>query len=163
MRRVAQSILALLLSVPATAGVNRWTSQGPYAGEVGVDRVQRVEPLDRIPRLDVGPASSGATIRARAGALADTTLGFTSRYASLGPVAVDPTNSEIVYVGSYGAGVFKSTDGGRSWLSTGGVSTYYGSYIEAIGIDPSAPDVVYAATLDGVWKSEDAGCSWNRR
>lgn len=160
MRRVAQSILALLLSVPATAGVNRWTSQGPYAGEVGAIGFSASNPST----VYLATRSSSVFRSDDAGAswrVADTTLGFTSRYASLGPVAVDPTNSEIVYAGSYGAGVFKTTDGGRSWLSTGGVSTFYGSFIEAIGIDPSAPDVVYAATLDGVWKSEDAGCSWN--
>jgi photosystem II stability/assembly factor-like uncharacterized protein len=80
--------------------------------------------------------------------------------SSIGPVAVDPVHSEIVYGGTSGDGVVKSTDGGHSWLRTGGMSTNYGSYVDAIVIDPKAPDVLYAATLDGVWKSEDGGCSW---
>jgi len=30
-------------------------------------------------------------------------------------LAIDPINSQIIYVGTYGGGVFKSTDGGGSW------------------------------------------------
>jgi len=89
-------------------------------------------------------------------------------------VAVDPTNSSIVYAGmGNGSGVYKSTDGGRNWnpannglivkTSSGDMVSYF---VSALVIDPSSPSTLYAATftgdpeIGGIFKSTDAGETW---
>jgi hypothetical protein len=49
-------------------------------------------------------------------------------------LAIDPSNSSIMYAGTWGAGIYKSTNGGSSWrLSNSGLENYY---INIIAIDP---------------------------
>lgn len=74
-------------------------------------------------------------------------------------VAVDPQSPNIVYAGTWGAGVFRSTDGGSTWRE---VSRGLGNrYINALGIDPDNPSVLYAGTYQGkLYKTIDAGQSW---
>jgi photosystem II stability/assembly factor-like uncharacterized protein len=76
------------------------------------------------------------------------------------PVAIDPTNPQIVYAGSYGSGVYKSLDGGNTWRSASlGLTNLY---VYSLAIDPNHPSTLYAGTYHGkVYKSEDGGNSWN--
>ncbi len=95
----------------------------------------------------------------------------TSGYAGTGRVAsvgFHPTNQNIVYVGSGGGGIWKTTDGGDSWIP---ISDYIGSIgVSAIIVDPVNPETVYIGTGDGdasdnysigVLKSTDGGTTWN--
>ncbi len=92
-------------------------------------------------------------------------VGFCQNFTRSGPVggsmnalAVDPTNSAVVYAGTPGAGVFKSVNSGASWTeANAGLSVLS---INALAIDPSAPLTVYAATPGGVYKSMDGGNNW---
>ena len=64
------------------------------------------------------------------------------------------------------SGVFKSTNGGRSWTAiNAGLTSAYGlsaPSIFALAIDPSAPATLYASTYTGgVFKSTDGGGSWS--
>ncbi|BCS54462.1 hypothetical protein GSVR_27700 [Geobacter sp. SVR] len=71
-------------------------------------------------------------------------------------LAIDPRNSQIVYVGTSG-GLLKSTNGGDSWsTSLSGLTNIY-----SIAIDPTAPDIIYAGTDGGLFKSYDGGTSWS--
>ncbi len=98
-------------------------------------------------------------------------------------VVVDPTNPNTVYVAALGhlfgpneeRGLYKSTDGGKTWAKS--------KYIDAdtgftdLAIDPSNPKVLYAASYSrrrtwwgmngggpncGLWKTTDAGATWTR-
>jgi hypothetical protein len=77
-------------------------------------------------------------------------------------LAIDPTDSQIVYVGSAWEGVWKSTNGGRQWNPAG--SGIVGYKISALVVDPASPQTVYAADRDwsgtGVHVSYDGGDSW---
>ena len=83
----------------------------------------------------------------------------------LGPIAVHPSNPQIIYVGSAGqlgregCGVWKTTNGGISWIPiTDGLPSLA---IAAIAIDPTSPNRVYIALVGtGVFRSEDGGTSW---
>ncbi len=95
---------------------------------------------------------------------------------SIGCVALDPTNPNVVWVGtgennnqrsvSYGDGVYKSEDGGASWKNVGLKAS---EHIGMIAIDPRDPDVVYVAAYGPLWspggdrglyKTTDGGKTW---
>jgi hypothetical protein len=81
-------------------------------------------------------------------------------------VEVDPTNSSVVYVltdiytGSNTGGVFKSADGGATFvLRNVGIEGVYGW---AIAIDPSSPGTLYiAADANGVFRTTNGAASWH--
>lgn len=98
--------------------------------------------------------------------------------ASCGAVAIAPSNPDHIWVGTgepaarqsvgLGYGVFKSTDGGRSWQHLGLEST---EEVAAIVIDPTDPDTVLVAATGhlwgrnaerGVYKTTDGGGTWRR-
>ena len=97
---------------------------------------------------------------------------------SIGTVAVDPGNPLVVWVGTgennsqrsvgYGDGVYKSTDGGRSWNNMGLKNS---NHIGKILIDPRNSAVVYASAIGplwsaggdrGVYKTTDGGKTWSQ-
>jgi photosystem II stability/assembly factor-like uncharacterized protein len=74
-------------------------------------------------------------------------------------VAINPSNPQVVYAGSFGSGVFKSTDGGDSWKPVNQGMTNL--YIYSLAIDPKNPDILYAGTYHSqVYKSQNGGISW---
>jgi photosystem II stability/assembly factor-like uncharacterized protein len=98
--------------------------------------------------------------------------------ASIGAIAVAPSDPETIYVGtgesdirsdlSSGNGVYKSNDGGSTWTYIGLEDT---RQISRIVIDPQNPKVVYVGALGhafmpneqrGVYKSVDGGTNWTR-
>jgi len=95
--------------------------------------------------------------RAEAGVNAWTTNGPHSE--TINALAIDPQTPAILYAGGTDA-VFKSTDGGGSWHSTG-LTKPGVVFISALAIDPQAPATLYAGTYSsGVFKSTDAGVTW---
>lgn len=98
--------------------------------------------------------------------------------ASVGAVAVAPSDPNVVYAGMgesairgnffTGDGIYKSTDGGKTWKQTGLENTHV---ISKIVVDPQNPDRVYAAALGhvfadnperGVYRSDDGGKTWKK-
>ncbi len=101
----------------------------------------------------------------------------------IGMIAVDPRDSDVVYVAAQGPlwkaggdrGVYKTTDGGANWERVLHVSEETG--INEVHLDPRDPDVLYAAAyqrrrhvwtlIDGgpesaIYKSTDAGATWRK-
>ena len=71
-------------------------------------------------------------------------------------LAIDPRDPKTVYAGS--DGLFKSSDGGKTWHAAGLGNE---RLIESITIDPTRPDTLYAVSLEGdVFKSTDAAATW---
>ncbi len=98
--------------------------------------------------------------------------------ASIGAIAVAPSDPSVIYVGSgeadirasfsTGNGMYKSTDAGKSWTHIGLEDTFQ---IGSVLVDPKNADVVYVAALGhgyaanperGVFKSTDGGRSWKK-
>ena len=96
--------------------------------------------------------------------------------ASIGAVAVAPSNANVLYAGSgesdirsalsSGDGVYKSTDAGQTWKNIGLRDS---RQISRIVVDPKNPDIVYVGALGhaygpnaerGVFKSTDGGTTW---
>ena len=97
--------------------------------------------------------------------------------ASVGDIAIHPRDPNIVYVGtgeannrqtsSFGDGVYKTTDGGKTFTNIGLKET---QSIARIVIDPKNPETVYVAAIGplfgpnadrGVYKTTDGGKTWN--
>lgn len=97
---------------------------------------------------------------------------------SIGALAIDPANPHTVWVGtgegnfqrsvSYGDGVYKSLDGGKTWENVGLKTS---EHIGRILIDPRNSDVVYVAAHGPLWspggerglyKTSDGGKTWTR-
>lgn len=79
--------------------------------------------------------------------------------ADIRRIAVDPTDSKIIYAASEKR-IYKSPDDGRSWAQVFGLWGL-GNKIQFIYLDPSRPGTVYAAAENGVWISTDSGKKWN--
>jgi len=97
---------------------------------------------------------------------------------SIGCIAIDPNNTNVVWVGSgennnqrsvsYGDGVYKSEDGGKSWKNVGLKNS---EHISRIAIDPTNSDIVYVAAYGplwssggdrGIYKTTDGGKTWKQ-
>jgi photosystem II stability/assembly factor-like uncharacterized protein len=74
-------------------------------------------------------------------------------------LAVDSAGT--VYAGVPSSGVFKSTDGAATWLpARGGLGVR--PIVHALMVDPITPARIYAATFDGMFRTETGGISWVR-
>ena len=101
----------------------------------------------------------------------------------IGRIVIDPKDSNIVYVAAQGPlwgpggdrGLYKTTDGGKTWKQILKISENTG--VTDVVIDPQNPETIYAASyqrrrhmftlIDGgpesaIYKSTDAGATWNR-
>ncbi|MBK6729915.1 MAG: T9SS type A sorting domain-containing protein [Bacteroidetes bacterium] len=101
---------------------------------------------------------------------------------SIADIAIDPINTNIIYIatgdgygyeatwqtdndfwgGLYSAGVMKSTDGGFTWEPTG--LSYLQEEMEIVQrliIYPDDPDILLAATRNGLFRTSDGGTTWN--
>ncbi len=75
-------------------------------------------------------------------------------------LAVDPTDPAILYVGTDGGGLFKTSNGGASWSEIGDLSSFS---ISAIAVDPADPTDLFIGTVgtaDGVLRSQNGGLTW---
>jgi hypothetical protein len=74
------------------------------------------------------------------------------------PVIIDPTNPQILYVGSEGGGVFKNRDAGghRSYWSPVNAGLHE-LWVFGLVMDPSHPAILYACGPNGVYKTLTGG------
>ena len=102
-----------------------------------------------------------------------------------GAIAIDPTNSDILYVGTSNrngsqfsgdatqppAGLFKSVDGGASWIRLGSgypLSTpsnadiLFDQVINVVIVDPADSQIIYLASNSGLFVSIDGGLNWTQ-
>lgn len=120
----------------------------------------------------------------------DTPLSYSWKYIDTGypvlgvnAVAVNPWDSNVLYIGTgevygyqssivglyirttrgtYGIGLLKSTDYGVTWTKSIDWSYSQQRGVLAIEINPKNPDIIYAGTTEGTYKSTDAGQTWTQ-
>ena len=69
------------------------------------------------------------------------------------------SNPQIIYAGSDGGGIQKSTNGGASWVFFNNGLT--DKHVVDIDVHPTNPDIVYAVTGSGIFKSSNGGMGWS--
>jgi photosystem II stability/assembly factor-like uncharacterized protein len=74
--------------------------------------------------------------------------------------ATDKKDPNVIYAGMKNSGVYKTVDGGISWLSAH--DGLVNMQVESLLIDSESPLILYAGTLDGIFKTEDGGENWSR-
>src|SRR5688572_1334881 len=121
-------------------------------------------------------AATGGVWRSTNAGVSWTSLFDSVRAPSIGAVAVAPSNPDVIWAGtgepqnmrssSWGNGVYKSVDGGRTWSAS---MLPKSQHIGRIVIDPRDPDVVYVAAVGPLWapggerglyKTSDGGRTW---
>lgn len=156
-------------------GALHWRSVGPYVGGVSV----AVTGVDGIPnRYYMGSTGGGVW---ESNDYGQTWKNISDQYFdnnNIGAIAVAPSNPQVIYVGTgnpdvrntllTGDGLYKSTNGGKTWIRDGLVKT---RIISSIVVDPRNPNVVYVASMGnvfssnperGVYKSANGGKTWKR-
>ena len=154
-------------------GLLRWRCIGPFRG----GRVVAVAgSYDDPATFYFGAAAGGVWKTTNAGTYWRCVSDGAFTTASVGALAVAPSDSNVLYAGtgettiridvSHGDGVYKSTDAGRTWANVGLRET---RHIGKVRVHPRDPDKVWVAALGhafgpnperGVFTSDDGGATW---
>lgn len=153
----------------------RWRSIGPYRG--GRSTAVAGDASNRLV-FYMGATGGGVWKTTNAGISWTPVSDGYFKTGSVGAIAVSVSDPNTIYVGmgeaclraniSHGDGVYKSTDGGKTWRNVGLRDT---SQIGKLRIDPRNPDVVYVAAVGhpygpneerGVFRSRNGGKSWQK-
>jgi photosystem II stability/assembly factor-like uncharacterized protein len=179
----ALSVLALIAcALPAAAqAINdntfkgmRWRLIGPFRG----GRVLAVTGVEGDTKTYYFGAVAGGVWKTVNGGVTWTPVFDKQSIASIGAIAVAPSDANVIYAGtgeacirgniSSGDGVYKSLDGGKTWTHAGLADT---RHIAKVLVDPRNPDVVFVAALGhaygpnaerGVFRSTDGGKTWQK-
>jgi len=153
----------------------RWRAIGPAIMGGRIDDIAVVE--GNPSTFYVGVATGGVWKTTNAGTTFDPIFDEQSNH-SIGDICIAPSDPNIVWVGtgepnnrqssSWGDGVYRSLDGGKTWQNMGLKDS---KHIGRVVIDPKNPNVVYVAALGhlwgpnrerGVYKTTDAGKTWTQ-
>jgi photosystem II stability/assembly factor-like uncharacterized protein len=179
-------ILFLSLSLQ-TYAQEQTLNAGEFFGDLKARQIGPALMSGRVSDVELHPTNSDVVLIGSAGGgvwkSQDGGVRFTSIFdnycQSIGAVSIDPNDPDKTYwVGSgetwtrnsvsYGNGIYKTNDGGKSWTKMGLDKT---DRIASVQIHPKNPNVVYVAALGALWgdsedrgvyKTEDGGKSWNK-
>ncbi|MCX7727902.1 MAG: T9SS type A sorting domain-containing protein [Bacteroidia bacterium] len=154
-----------------TATTANWVPLGPFGDPIGSNagRLVCVRFHPTNPNIIyVGTAAGGMWVSTNGGSTWTTT---TDNLGSLGvsDIAIDPSNPNIIYIATgdyvagdtYSIGVYKSTDGGLTWNSTGlSFTTNLGRRIGRLLINPLNPTTLFAFTSQGIYRTRNGGNTW---
>ncbi|MBZ5520735.1 MAG: hypothetical protein LAP21_00615 [Acidobacteriia bacterium] len=165
--------LALSQQSPDLGGL-RWRMIGPFRG----GRTIAVSGVESQPNTYYFGGVGGGVWKSTNGGLTWEPIFDSQPIASIGALAVAPSDPNVIYVGSgeadlrsnitYGNGVYKSNDGGKTWRHIGLTDT---RHIGRIVVDPRNASVVMVAALGhaygpnterGVFRSTDGGANWQK-
>jgi len=129
-------------------------------------------------------AAAGGMWRSRSGGLGSDWQRVQTGFPVLGvnAIAIDPADTTVMYLGtgevyryqgsvggmvvrttrgSHGMGILKTTDGGLTWTKSLDWSYNQQRGVQALKFNPMNTRTIFAATTEGVYRSVDAGATWN--
>ena len=152
----------------------KWRQVGPFRG----GRALAITGVAGDPATFYFGAVAGGVWKTTNGGLTWTPMTDKTGIMSVGAIAAAPSDPNVIYVGtgescirgniSYGDGMYKSVDGGKTWTHIGLEDS---QHIAKILVHPSNPDIVYVAALGhaygenemrGVFRSSDGGKTWQK-
>jgi photosystem II stability/assembly factor-like uncharacterized protein len=159
---------------PALFGALKWRMVGPFRG----GRVNAVTGVAGQPNTFYFGSVGGGVWKSTNAGRTWNPIFDGQNVASIGAIAVAPSNPQIIYVGTgeadmrdsiqFGDGMYKSTDAGKTWKHIGLETT---RQIGRVIVHPHDPNTVYVAALGhvygphadrGVYKSTDGGTTWQK-
>jgi photosystem II stability/assembly factor-like uncharacterized protein len=159
---------------PALFGALKWRSIGPYRG----GRALAVAGIPGDPDTFYFGAAAGGVWKTTDAGATWAPLTDATPISSVGALGVAPSDHNVIYVGTgeaaprgdmtYGDGVYKSVDGGKTWRHIGLTDS---RQIGALIVDPHNADTVLVAAFGhafgpskerGVYRTTDGGKSWTR-
>ena len=170
----ARDSASRLASDPVLRGL-QWRLVGPFRGGRAVAVTgDPVEPRTFF----MGAVDGGVWKTIDAGVTWENISDDNSTIASVGAIAVAPSDHNVIYVGTgetdfredltYGDGMYRSTDGGKHWKHIGLEQT---QQIATVRVDPKDPDNVFVAAFGhafgpnaerGVYHTRDGGATWKK-
>ncbi len=154
----------------------KWRNIGPFRG----GRANAISGVKGNDKLFYAGYTGGGVWKTEDGGLGWQNIsdGF-FKVGTVGDIAVSESDPNVIYVGtgehairgvmtSYGDGIYKSTDAGKTWKNIGLMNT---RHISDVVIHPNNPDVVYVGAQGaahgpnadrGVYKSTDGGSTWKK-
>jgi hypothetical protein len=162
--------VAKISSVSSTSG--NWSAIGPFGSPVGGDagRITFIRFMPGLPStIFAGTGAGGLWVSTNSGTSWTTN---TNSLSVLGcsDLAINPLNTNIMYLAmgdidasdTKSTGVLKSINGGLTWSTTGlTFSVSLGRTIGRLLINPLNPNVILAATSVGIYRTNNAGVTWN--
>ncbi|MDH3939903.1 MAG: hypothetical protein OET46_02850 [Xanthomonadales bacterium] len=179
---VALAALGIGITSPLAAQLDARLLDGLSARTLGPAAVSgRITAIDAVAtdpnHIVIGAATGGVWLSSNGG-LTWTAVFDDQPVASIGAVAINQNNPDIIWVGtgegnvrnstSIGGGMFKSIDGGKTWQNIGLEGT---ERINRIALHPDLPNVAYVAALGTLWgenedrgifKTTDGGKTWRK-
>ncbi len=173
-------------------GAQQWYELGPAPTgneDMYVGRVSALACSLTDPSLYYAAGADGGVWRTTDGGVSWTPLTDHMPTTSIGALAIDPTDENVIYVGTgeanyanhsrYGLGLYKSTDGGDTWVQLA-EDTFAGRCFSKIVVNPLDPLILYASITRaggfpelaaakghpgatgplGVFRSDDGGVTW---
>jgi hypothetical protein len=182
LRKTGTGTLSTAQACP-TGGMGNWTSLGPstYPAPV-MGKVTSVFIDGNNPSTAYAGAAEGGLFKTVNNGASWINLTDPSRYPALGvgSIVVHPTIPTTLYLathngppggGVYGFGILKSVDGGVTWQEIFTLATYNnqtnynvseGSRVQKIMLHPQDPNTIYALAAHYVFRSTDAGVTWQK-
>ncbi len=152
----------------------QWRQIGPFRG----GRALAIEGVPGEPNTYYFGAVAGGVWKTTDGAATWTPIFDKEDISSIGAIAVAPSDHNVIYVGTgeaairgnttYGTGVYKSIDAGRTWKNTGLKDS---RQIGAVIVHPQNPDIALVAALGhafgpnserGIYRTADGGKTWTK-
>ena len=159
---------------PKSYGGMKWRLIGPFRG----GRALTVTGVPSQPHTYYFGAVSGGVWKTTDGGITWDAISDKQTISSIGAIAVADSDPNILYAGSgeacirgnisYGDGVYKSTDAGKTWANVGLKDS---QHIGKVIVHPANPDIVFVAALGhayganterGIFRTRDGGKNWEK-
>lgn len=157
---------------PRDAGIWNWTWLGP--GNIG-GRIRAIAINPSNTNIIIVGAVSGGIWRSTDGGSSWSPMNDFMASLAVTSIIFDPANSNIVYAATGegfgnidalpGAGIFKSTNGGVTWVQLSSTNNNNFRWVNRLAHHPDSTNILYAATAspDRVWKTLDGGATWTQK
>ncbi len=172
MKTTFRFLLVFLLTASTSSAQSNWSALLP--AQFPTNASGQIHGISRVSQMKFHPTNSNKmyAISARGGLFITSNAGANWSVAPgtdfmpsdrLASVCIDFTNDQVIYLGTgdhdyyySGSGVWKSTDGGNTFTSSG----LSGKLIVEMIMDPIDHNTIVAATNSGIYKTINAGASW---